>query len=76
MRIFWPGNGKGWALKIETFLGPYMATHENKITNGLVFYLTLGPNGYDRGKFITRAIGKDFPASKALRPAPYKQQVH
>jgi hypothetical protein len=55
------GHWKGWALKIEIFLEPEIATsktHVHKITNVPVFYMALGLNDFYAGKSITRAIGR------------------
>jgi hypothetical protein len=43
--------------------------------------MALGLNDFDAGKSITQATPSngpltDLPASKSLRPAPYKIQVH
>ncbi len=46
------------------FFGPEMPTgetHVHKITKIPVFYMALGRNDFDGGKFITRAIGQGGP---------------
>jgi hypothetical protein len=54
-------------------------THVLKITNLPIFHMALGLDAFDRGKSITRAIGRgvpknifvmDVPALKSLRPPP------
>jgi hypothetical protein len=55
---------KRWALKIETFLGPEMATsktHVHKIISVPVLSMALGLNDFESGKYITRAIRKGGP---------------
>ncbi len=46
-----------------------LQTHVRKITNVPVFYMELILNGFEAGKSV-------FPASKPLRTATDKQQVH
>ncbi len=38
------------------WVGP--ETHVHKITNVHVFYMALGLNDFDAGKFLTQAIGR------------------
>ncbi len=57
---------EGWALKIETFLGPDKTTsktHVHKITivDVPVFYMALGLNDFDGSKSITRDVGRGGP---------------
>jgi hypothetical protein len=49
--------------KIETFLGPEMATHVHEITKVTVFSMALGFNDFDGGIFITWAIGRVGPCN-------------
>jgi hypothetical protein len=65
------------------------ATHEHKITNvpHLHLIILMGENlilrpleevGHEnfQGTPLPKALEMDLPASKPLRPAPYKQEVH
>ncbi len=53
--IHYEGHWKGWALEIETFLGPEMATSEAS---------AFGPK-----KVLPMALVMDLPASKSLNPS-------
>ncbi len=60
---------KRWALKIETFLGPEMATsetHVHKIINVPVLSMALGLNDFESGNLITRVIGRGGPRKSRL----------
>ncbi len=48
----------------------------HKITYVPVFLYGAGHIDLDEGKSISWALVLDLPASKSIRPAPYKQQVH
>jgi hypothetical protein len=86
--IHFEGNWKGWAFKIETFLGPEMATappppHTNTYTAAAkllyiklpMFFIWRLDFDFDVGKSITRAIGRGGP-SKWICPHQNHYVLH
>jgi hypothetical protein len=79
------GRLKGWALKVETFLGPKMAAKTITVIAVVCrcsYGTRLAPCHFRDQKALisgpTPSNGPRNGASKSLRPAitPYKQQVH